>query len=174
MVSAFTKVRGGGNASVINFDSADADLVSVPDAQLLLTAATRRAGPDLVLTGPDGRRHIIPGYFANKNRPTLVAPNGARLSFDNVALRAGCPTSSEYAQAQPTMPSDLIGKVKKVDGTDIAIRDGAALTLKVGDAMFKGDVIETGTDGLIALVFADGTTFNLYASTRMVLDEFIC
>jgi hypothetical protein len=174
MVSAFTReVDYGGNASIIRFDSADADHVFVPDAQLLFTADFRRCGPDLVLTGPDGRHHIIPGYFTNENRPTLIAPNGASLSFDHVDRHAGSTTPGEQAPARPTIPPDPIGKVKKIDGNVIVIRNGAALSLKVGDAVFKSDIIETGIDGLIVIAFVDGTTFNLYASACMVLDEFI-
>ena len=41
------------------------DQITVADAQLLFTAEFRRAGPDLVLTGHDGRHILIPGYFAS-------------------------------------------------------------------------------------------------------------
>ena len=175
MVSASTReVDYGGNASIISFDSADADHIFVPDAQLLFTADFRRSGPDLVLTGPDGRHHIILGYFTNENRPTLVASNGASLSFDYVDRHARSTTPNEYAPARPTIPPDPIGNVKKIDGNVIVIRNGAALSLKVGDAVFKSDIIETGIDGLIVIAFVDGTTFNLYASACVVLDEFIC
>jgi hypothetical protein len=44
----------------------------------------------------------------------------------------------------------------------------------VGDLIYEGDLIETGINGLIVIVFVDGTTFHLYASAHMVLDEFIC
>ena len=35
-------------------------------------------------------------------------------------------------------------------------------------------MIETGSDGLVEIVFLDGTTFRLYASSRMALEEFSC
>jgi len=47
---------------------------------LLFTAGFHRAGPDLILTGLDGRHHIIPGYFATEHRALLATPNGASLS----------------------------------------------------------------------------------------------
>ena len=41
-----------------------------------------------------------------------------------------------------------------------------------GDFVYEGDVIETGADGLIGIVFIDGTTFHLYANSHIVLDRF--
>ena len=43
----------------------------------------------------------------------------------------------------------------------------------VNDHVYQGDVIETGLDGLVGIVFVDGTTFHLHAGAHMVLDEFI-
>ncbi len=175
MNSAFVREGGyGGATSVTNNDSFNANHIIVPDAQLLFTAQLHRAGADLVLIGQDGWRHIIPGYFVTERRPTLVAPNGASLSPDEVDLRAGFAKCGKYAQTQPTTPPDPIGKVGKVDGNATVIRNSVAVALNVGDAMFKNDVVETGIDGLVAIVFVDGTTFYLYANTRLVLDEFIC
>ena len=82
----------GSNGSVIHADASHAKSISVPDAELLFRGEFRRAGPDLVLTGDDGRHHLIPGYFADEKHPALVAPNGASLSPDLVDLLAGSPT----------------------------------------------------------------------------------
>src|SRR5271170_3978502 len=113
MASAFAREGGyGGSTSAIDIDSPDANHIIIPDAQLLFTADFRRAGPDLILTGHDGQRHIIPGYFASENRATLVAPNGASLSPDLVDLLAGSPNPNQYAQAQPTTPPAPIGHVE--------------------------------------------------------------
>ncbi len=175
MASAFAREGGyGGAVSVINNDSPHDDRIIVPDEQLLFAADFSRTGPDLILTSDDGRHYIIPGYFASANRPTLVAPNGASLPPDLVALRAESPIPGAYPKAQPIIAPDSIGRVTRVDGNAVVIRNGVAVALKVGDEMFKSDVIETGIDGLVALVFVDGTTFYLSASGRMVLDEFVC
>ena len=53
----------GTDASVIQLDSSHPGYVSVPDAKFLFTAEFHRAGPDLLLMGQDGERHLIPGYF---------------------------------------------------------------------------------------------------------------
>lgn len=68
---AYASAEGGGgygvDASIIHFDPAHADHIRVPDAELLFRGEYQRLGPDLVVTGPDGRHHIIPGYFRARN-----------------------------------------------------------------------------------------------------------
>ena len=44
--------------------------------------------------------------------------------------------------------------------------------LKVGDPVFRGDVIETTADGQVCIRFIDGTLVSLSNSARMVLKEF--
>ena len=49
---------------------------------------------------------------------------------------------------------------------------GAAQT-KVGDAVYQGDVVQTGADGKLNITFTDGTAFNVSSNARMVLNEFV-
>jgi hypothetical protein len=44
---------------------------------------------------------------------------------------------------------------------------------KVGDPVYRGDVVQTGSDGKVGITFTDGTAFNLSSSARMVLNEFV-
>src|SRR5919197_131068 len=44
---------------------------------------------------------------------------------------------------------------------------------KLGDLVYRGDVVQTGADGKIGITFTDGTAFNLSANARMVLNEFV-
>src|ERR1700761_1279893 len=119
----------GTGVSVIHNDSAH-NAITVPDAELLLSGVYHRSGPDLVLTGHDGRHHLIPGYFSSEHPPALVAPNGMSLSGATVELMAGSPTPGEYAQAQGAAPADAgIGKIEKAVGDVTAIRNGVAVTL---------------------------------------------
>jgi hypothetical protein len=82
--------------------------------------------------------------------------------------------SPPHTETQPTATREPIGKVEAATGSVTAIRDSITVTIKVGDAVFRSDVIETGTDGLVEIVFLDGTTFRLYASSRLALEEFSC
>ena len=162
----------GGGAFVIHADSSHSEYISVPDADLLFRGDYHRAGPDLVLTGHDGRHHIVPGYFASEKHAALVAPNGASLSADVVDLLAGSAAPGQYAQAQPTAPPDSIGKVEKIVGDVTVVRNGVSVALHVGDAVFKSDVIATGGDSSAGITFPDGTVLDLVANSRMALNEY--
>ena len=162
----------GAFASVINADSAHPTRIVIPDAQLLFTAHFHRAGPDLILTGRDGQIHIIPGYFSGEQQPALVAPNGAALSPDLVGLLAGSQTPNEYAQAGQSTPPDPIGRVEKVVGDVTVVRNGVAVTLNVGDAVYKSDIVQCGDHSSVGLGFPDGSALNLVANTRMALNDY--
>ena len=163
----------GVGASVFHFDASHPDRVDIPDPELLFRGHYGRSGPDLVLTGQDGHRHIVPDYFASEKHPALYAPNGAHLSGDIVDLLTGSPTPGHYAQANgPTLPSDAIGKVQKVVGHVTVIRNGTAVELHVGDAVHKSDVIETAANSSCGIAFPDGTALDLVANTRMALNEY--
>jgi hypothetical protein len=169
-----SSTEGGADigASVFHFDASQPDRVNISDAELLFRGHFARSGPDLVLTGDDGERHLVPGYFASENHPTLYAPNGAHLSGDVVDMLAGSPTPGHYAQAQQTLPPDAIGKVQKVVGSVTVIRNGTAVGLHVGDAIHKSDVIETGVNSSCGIAFPDGTALDLVANTRMALNDY--
>ena len=82
----------------------------------------------------------------------------------------------QYAQAGGApAPSDAqpIGRVATVSGNATAVRNGVAVTLNVGDAVYKGDVVQTAGNSAVGVIFGDGTTFNLTANARMVLNEFV-
>ena len=162
----------GLGSSAILFDPSHADRVDITDAELLFRGHFGRSGPDLVLTGQDGHRHVVPGYFSNANRPTLAAPNGAQLSADLVDLLAGSQAPRQYAQATTTAPAEAIGKIEKVVGIVNVVRNGAAVVLHVGDAVYKSDVIQTGSGSSCGISFPDGTALNLIANTRMALNDY--
>jgi hypothetical protein len=174
MAAAFARDGGyGAPASVIDVDPSHPDSINIADAQFLFTADFHRAGPDLILTGRDGHREIIPGYFATEHPAALTAPSGAALSPALVALLAGSPTPNEYAQAGPSTPADSIGKVEKAVGDVTAIRNGVSVTLTVGDKVYKSDVIQTGVDSTAGIGFPDGSALNFTANTRIALTNFV-
>ena len=91
----------------------------------------------------------------------------------------GAPGDHEFvlgATEQPwTKPPRAIGKIHTIVGSFTVARAGAALVqLKVGDLVYEGDVVETGADSAVGIVFNDGTVFHLSARTRMVLSQFAC
>ena len=101
----------------------------------------------------------------------------------------GLPPSLAWGQSgSAPRSSDLdsrpIGKVLAVSGTAHiehatavlvqanAPSSGAEQT-KIGDLVYRGDVIQTGTDGALGITFADGSSFNVSRNARMEVNEFV-
>src|SRR5690348_9612742 len=103
----------------------DHDSVTVPDAHFLFHADFKRTGSDLTLTGHDGQRLVVPGYFNHEKLPTLFTPEGAALTGDVVAALAGPLAPGQYAQATPpTSDAVVIGRVVSAQGGATAVRNG--------------------------------------------------
>ena len=155
-------------------DGLGADLITVPDAHLLFNGDFQRSGPDLKIVGQDGQSLLVPNYFKGEKNPTLLSPEGAALTGDIVEALAGPRAPGQYAQAgAQTSDQPAIGRVEQVAGNATIVRNGVAITANQGDVVRKGDVVQTGSDGQIAVLFADGSTFSLSASARMVLNDFV-
>jgi FecR protein len=162
--------RDGAAAIAVEPGSA---VVTIPDAHFLFTADFKRKGPDLVLTGEDGRKILVPDYFRQEKQPDLVSPEGAILSANVVELLAGTVAPGQYAQAAPPAAQQPIGRVESVAGSASAVRNGVAIELNVGDLVFQGDVVQTLGNSTLAIAFSDGSAFTLNENARMTLNEFV-
>ena len=151
----------------------DSAVVTIPDAHFLFTADFKRKGSDLVLTGEDGRKILVPDYFRQEKLPDLVSPEGAILSANVVELLAGPATPGQYAQAGAPAAPQPIGRVETAAGSATAVRNGVAVELNVGDLVFQGDVVQTLTSSALAIAFSDGSAFTLNENARMALNEFV-
>jgi len=91
---------------------------------------------------------------------------------------------SDAAKPLPELDAKPIGKV--LTATGIArIEHTAAVIVqaklptsgveqtKAGDLVYRGDVIQTGADGALGVVFGDGTSFNVSRNARMEVNEFV-
>jgi len=76
-----------------------------------------------------------------------------------------------------------IGKVVTVAGA-VRVEHPAAILVqanlptdvgqaKVGDFVYRGDVIQTGLDGKLGVAFADGSSFSVSPNARMEINEFV-
>ena len=96
------------------------------------------------------------------------------------------PAQAQSDRAQPAVQnvaSSSIGKVVAATGSvtiehinAVAVQaslPSQAGQTKVGDLVYQGDVVRTGADGRISIVFADDTSFNLSNNASMTLDEFV-
>ena len=96
------------------------------------------------------------------------------------------PPSLAWGQSNSPQRLDVspIGKVQTATGT-VHIEHGSAVVVqanlppsstaeaKVGDPVFRGDLIQTGTDGALGVVLADGTSFTVSSNARMEVNEFV-
>jgi hypothetical protein len=113
----------------------------------------------------------------------------AALSAGFTLFAGGLLPGPAWSQSGSTRaPAELdarpIGKVEKATGT-ARIEHTAAVVVqanlpangigqaKVGDLVYRGDMIQTGADGGLGVVFADGTSFNVSSNARMEVNEFV-
>ncbi len=93
------------------------------------------------------------------------------LSF---AVGAQTPAQLQQAADAARQPTEAIGQVTAVQGSASVTRGTApAASLAANAEVFKGDVLQTGSDGTLSITFDDETTFNLTQNTRVTVDEFI-
>jgi hypothetical protein len=70
-------------------------------------------------------------------------------------------------------PEEPIGNVATVTGSASVIRDDKTTPLKVKDDIYLNDVVQTGANSALGITFIDATTFNLKASTRITIDNYV-
>jgi|SRR5262245_5483427 len=96
-----------------------------------------------------------------------------------ITLFVGAASWPLVARAQnQTNPSqnanDQVGQVATVQGNATVARGNAGpATLKFSDAVYKKDVLQTGTNASLGVTFDDETTLSLSANARVVVNEFV-
>ena len=149
------------------------DHIEIDDARFLFTAHFKKSGPDLILTGDDGRKLVVVDYFNTAKHPDLTS-HGATLSGDLVAHLAGPDAPGHYAQAGAPAGAQVIGKCERMGGgATVQHANGVVEDIHAGDAILKGDIVMTNDGSSLVLSLSDGTVFNMGASARMVLNELV-
>src|SRR5262245_61558804 len=113
----------------------------------------------------------------------LVA--GVMLSASVVLPRPAGAQSNPAPSSAGDLQTSPIGKVVTATGS-VTIEHASAVVVqanipagsgvgstKIGDLVYRGDVVQTGADGKVGITFTDGTAFNLSSNARMVLNEFV-
>ncbi|MDN3276670.1 FecR domain-containing protein [Frankia sp. RB7] len=90
------------------------------------------------------------------------------------ATPAPSPAASP-APAADTQPAivEPIGNVATVTGIATVIRDKNSYPLKVRDDIFLNDVVQTSSNSSLGITFNDATTFNLSASAKITIDNYV-
>src|SRR6516164_7307610 len=101
---------------------------------------------------------IVPGVARAQNNPAQPSAGALETSAIGKVVTATGSVTIEHASAvvvQANIPAGGVGQTK------------------IGDPVYKGDVVQTGADGTVGITFSDGTAFNLASNARMVLNEFV-
>lgn len=80
------------------------------------------------------------------------------------------PTPAPDAQSTAVEP---IGNVATVTGIATVIRDKNSYPLRVRDDIYLNDVVQTSSNSSLGITFNDATTFNLSASARITIDNYV-
>lgn len=121
--------------------------------------------------------------------PLLVLPLGgadSACASDAVKLAQAqpqaqpTPAPSPAPSASPTPAADAqpaavepIGNVATVTGIATVIRDKNSYPLKVRDDIYLNDVVQTSSNSSLGITFNDATTFNLSASAKITIDNYV-
>ncbi|WP_024518145.1 FecR domain-containing protein [Bradyrhizobium sp. Tv2a-2] len=73
----------------------------------------------------------------------------------------------------PAAASEPIGNVATLTGTATVIRNKNSLSLHLRDDIFLNDQVQTSSSSSLGITFNDATTFNLSASAKMTIDNYI-
>lgn len=119
---------------------------------------------------------------------------GATIGAADAAAASSEPTQLAQAQTAPAQPAapaaatpdpatsdataadapeEPIGNVAAVTGSASVVRNDKTTPLKVKDDIYLNDVVQTGANSTLGITFIDATTFNLKASTRITIDNYV-
>lgn len=121
--------------------------------------------------------------------PLLVLPLGgadSACASDAIELAQAQPQAEPQAAPSPTpstsptpatdaQPATVepIGNVAAVTGISTVIRDKNSYPLKVRDDIYLNDVVQTSSNSSLGITFNDATTFNLSASAKITIDNYV-
>ena len=90
------------------------------------------------------------------------------------------PAPSPTPSASPTPATDAevtavepIGNVATVTGIATVIRDKNSYPLRLRDDIYLNDVVQTSSNSTLGITFNDATTFNLSASSKITIDNYV-
>src|SRR5450759_3709555 len=76
----------------------------------------------------------------------------------------------EAETISPARSMEAMGRVTKIDGSATVVRNGIVVTLNVGDAILKGDILQTASNSALDIILSDGTVFHLGSDAEKLSD----
>ena len=147
--------------------------ISAPPSALPVNGNPRcRANcPSRLRCWPAARRSADASF----RRPARADATGAGADRALAARRTGGgradPATPDATAADA--PEEPIGNVATVTGSASVIRNDKTTPLKVKDDIYLNDVVQTGANSALGITFIDATTFNLKASTKITIDNYV-
>jgi len=109
--------------------------------------------------------------FAGASGPTQLAQ--AQTDPSQPAAPATAPDPATPDATAADAPEEPIGNVATVTGSASVIRNDKTTPLKVKDDIYLNDVVQTAANSALGITFIDATTFNLKASTKITIDNYV-
>jgi hypothetical protein len=88
------------------------------------------------------------------------------------ACAAILPLGVLFATAPAVAEGPRIGQVTEAAGAASLLRGSAHIAARPGDAVYQGDVVETGADGHIVITFLDNSRFSTGPESELALPQF--
>ena len=110
--------------------------------------------------------------FAGPSELTQLAQAQTEPS-QPAAPTAAAPDPATPDATAADAPEEPIGNVATVTGSASVIRNDKTTPLKVKDDIYLNDVVQTGANSALGITFIDATTFNLKASTKITIDNYV-
>jgi len=146
--------------------------VTLPDSGYVQDSTLIREGSDLILKNDQGDI-CVKDYFTDGTPPTLSSPDGMTLTPQLV--QSFLSSDSRYASTNATSNDESpIGAVQEIAGdATVTHLDGTTSTIGPGTAIYAGDVVETGENGVVNIMFVDETTFAVSEDSKISIDEYV-
>src|SRR5690242_14518604 len=86
---------------------------------------------------------------------------------------SGAATADGYAFVSADAPASatVIAGLQHISGAVTVTRADLIIAVRIGDPIYRGDVIQTGADGFAAVAFADGSVLHICADGHVALDD---
>jgi hypothetical protein len=99
--------------------------------------------------------------------------NGSKSSKLFVALATIFILLSVIGETVPAGASPAVGTVQKTSGPTSIVRQGQTISASVGQEIFENDILQTGRDGSMGVVFRDDTLLSLGPESLLVVDQYV-
>jgi hypothetical protein len=80
---------------------------------------------------------------------------------------------SAIGETVPAGASPAVGTVQKMSGPASIVRQGQTISASVGQEIFENDILQTGRDGSMGVVFSDDTLLSLGPESLLVVDQYV-